>query len=216
MGRSKDQVICRATPDIWVARIPTINEQEFMMTEKHESKPAGPATAHKSLERLSEMDRKKLQQLVHRASIARDVHTDYEGTLTIGQRVADKVAEFGGSWTFILLFGGAMALWLIVNTIILATRPFDPYPFILLNLILSTIAALQAPVIMMSQNRQASKDRLVQQHDYEVNLKAEIEILALHDKLDEIRHKQFVELLEIQQTQIDMLSGLAGPKRRKK
>ncbi len=128
----------------------------------------------------------------------------------MGERLADKVAEFGGSWTFITIFCLFLAAWAILNGLILIGGGFDPYPFIFLNLILSMIAALQAPVIMMSQNRQAAKDRLAAAHDYEVNLKAELEIMALHDKLDQIRNDQISELLSAQQRQLDLLNRLIG------
>jgi uncharacterized membrane protein len=174
------------------------------------------ATSHhltgEELKRLTQDERHKLALLFKRARIARDLHQEFESNLTFGQRLADKVAEFGGSWTFIGLFAVVLIGWCMFNSFMLAARAFDPYPYILLNLLLSTVAALQAPVIMMSQNRQAAKDRLVQQHDYDVNLKAELEIMALHDKLDELRLKQFSELLEIQERQISMLKDLSTRK----
>jgi uncharacterized membrane protein len=122
--------------------------------------------------------------------------------------VADRVASFGGSWTFIVLFLAAMAAWMLDN--VEAARPFDPYPFILLNLVLSCLAALQAPIIMMSQNRQASKDRLDAQHDYEVNPKAEMEIMALHLKLDELREQHLTALAVAQAEQTKLLERLLG------
>jgi uncharacterized membrane protein len=112
--------------------------------------------------------------------------------MTLGQRVADKVAAFGGSWTFIIIFGVVMLIWVTLNSAALFVRHFDPYPYILLNLFLSMIAAIQAPVIMMSQNRQAAKDRLQADQDYQVNLKAELEVAQLHSKLDHI-HAQLEE-----------------------
>ena len=115
--------------------------------------------------------------------------------LTAGERMADRVAAFGGSWTFLAIFSAVLLFWVALNSIML-TRPFDPYPYILLNLFLSMLASVQAPIIMMSQNRQAAKDRLQAAHDYEVNLKAEIDILALHEKLDEIRHTDLAALLK--------------------
>jgi len=136
------------------------------------------------------------------------VHAGIETTMTLGERVADRVAQFGGSWRFIGLFGGILVVWMVINAWVLATHPFDPYPFILLNLVLSTLAALQAPVIMMSQNRQAHKDRMHAQQDYEVNLMAEIEIRDLHDKLDSLRFKQWHELWHIQKRQIELLEHL--------
>jgi uncharacterized membrane protein len=130
--------------------------------------------------------------------------------MTFGQRLADKVARFGGSWTFISIFAVVLVLWILLNLFILITykKSFDPYPYILLNLFLSMIAAIQAPIILMSQNRQAYKDRLSAEHDYEVNLKAELEIMALHEKIDLLREKQWSELISIQQEQIKILRQL--------
>ncbi len=128
--------------------------------------------------------------------------------LTFGERMSDKVAAFGGSWTFITLFGAFIILWALVNAIVLGTGAFDPYPFVFLNLILSMIAAVQAPIIMMSQNRQAIKDRQTAEHDYEINLKAEIEIMGLHEKFDQLRSEQMTQLLQYQQEQLDILTAL--------
>lgn len=125
--------------------------------------------------------------------------------LTFGQRVADKIAEFGGSWKFIFSFIGFMMLWMGLNTLQLWFQPFDEFPFILLNLMLSTIAALQGPVIMMSQNRQAAKDRIQAELDYQVNLKAEMQIQGVHTKLDELRATELQELVELQRDQIELL-----------
>ena len=137
--------------------------------------------------------------------LAQHVDREFETHLTLGERLADKIAEFGGSWTFILSFGAFLAVWIAVNTIVLATHPPDPYPFILLNLILSALASIQAPVIMMSQNRQEAKDRVRGEHDYKVNLKAELEIRHLHEKMDHLLKQQAQRLLEIQQIQIELL-----------
>lgn len=143
-------------------------------------------------------------------TVSRNINHEFDSAITFGQRVADQVAAFGGSWTFIFLFAGVLGLWVVLNTFILAWHgaAFDPYPYILLNLFLSMLAALQAPVIMMSQNRQAVKDRLDAAHDYEVNLKAENEIQALHEKLDELRQQRWQELMQAQQRQIFMLEKL--------
>jgi uncharacterized membrane protein len=130
------------------------------------------------------------------------------GPQTLGERVADSVARLGGSWTFIALCLASLFAWTIINTRILGASAFDPYPFIFLNLLLSMVAALQAPVIMMSQNRQAAIDRQLAAHDYEVNLKAEIEIMALHEKMDALRSGQLAAMLEKQQQQIDLLAKL--------
>ena len=149
-------------------------------------------------EDLPARERHVLERVARRLAISRDVNTSFEENRSFGERLADRIASFGGSWTFIMLFGLAILLWVGVNTVLLSrwgSTPFDPYPFILLNLFLSMVAALQAPVIMMSQNRQAAKDRLQASHDYEVNLKAEIEIMALHEKMDELRQKDLKELI---------------------
>lgn len=127
---------------------------------------------------------------------------------SLGERMADRVAEFGGSWTFIIIFAGFLIIWALVNSVLLASRAFDPYPYIFLNLVLSMLAAVQAPIIMMSQNRQAKKDRKTAEHDYEVNLKAEIEIMGLHDKLDELRAEQIARLIAYQKEQMDILTKL--------
>ena len=147
---------------------------------------------------LPARERHVLERVAKRLAVSRDVNADYETSRTFGEKLSDDIASFGGSWTFIMIFGGAVASWVIVNTLLVWTwgkEPFDPYPFILLNLFLSLVAAIQAPIIMMSQNRQAAKDRLQASHDYEVNLKAEIEIMALHEKMDELRNKDLKELI---------------------
>lgn len=144
---------------------------------------------------IPERERRVIERVAKRVAISRDPDADAEKTMTFGDRLADKVASFGGSWTFLILFGVFIGMWVVLNSVMLAVG-FDPYPYILLNLFMSMLASIQAPVIMMSQNRQAVKDRLAAAHDYEVNLKAEIEIMALHEKLDEIRAKDLVELLQ--------------------
>ncbi len=138
---------------------------------------------------LPEREQRVLQRIAARAAISRNLAEVTHADLGFGDRLADRVAAFGGSWGFIILFAAVIAGWVILNGWAL-THPADPYPFIFLNLILSMIAAVQAPVIMMSQNRQAEKDRAAAGHDYEVNLKAELEILSLHEKLDDLRQHQ--------------------------
>ena len=156
---------------------------------------------------------KVARHVAERKHIARDVSGVREPSADRGQRAADAVASFGGSWTFVGLFVAVMLLWVGVNAVVLLThgRTFDPYPYILLNLFLSMLAAIQAPVILMSQNRQSQKDRLSAEHDYEVNLKAELEIMLLHEKFDLLREKQWQELIEIQQQQLDLLTALRPP-----
>jgi uncharacterized membrane protein len=143
---------------------------------------------------LSEAERRVLQSAIDRKAVSRDRNAALAGDQKIGDRVADSIARVGGSWTFIISFLVFLVAWSILNTVLLATGAFDPYPYVFLNLILSMLAALQAPVIMMSQNRQAQRDRLDAAHDYEVNLKAEIEIMALHEKLDELRHREMLAM----------------------
>lgn len=156
---------------------------------------------------LSDMESKVLEALKENTLLSDDPDDDATN-LTFGQRVADKVASFGGSWTFIILFVTFLLLWIAANIFILANKGFDPYPFILLNLILSCVAALQAPVIMMSQNRQGEKDREKAQNDYMVNLKSELEIRMLHEKLDHLILHQEQSLIEIQKVQIDMMNDI--------
>ena len=158
---------------------------------------------------LTTLDRDVLESLQRHEILSSNAEIDFEKDLSIGEKMADKLAAFGGSWTFLITFGALFLAWIALNTIVLLKRPFDPYPFILLNLILSCVAAVQAPVIMMSQNRQEAKDRLRSQNDYQVNLKAELEIRQLHDKIDHLLSHQWERLVEIQQIQIDLLSELA-------
>jgi uncharacterized membrane protein len=144
---------------------------------------------------LKPHERAVIERCVRRLAVSRNINLDMDKSSTFGERLADRVAEIGGSWGFIIGFALFIALWSIVNTVLLATHAFDPYPFIFLNLTLSMLAAVQAPVILMSQNRAAARDRLVANHDYEVNLKAEIEIAALHEKLDEIRAHELATMI---------------------
>ena len=161
-------------------------------------------------EHLGKQEKHVAHHLAERTHIARNVTQDISEQLTFGQRLADKVATFGGSWTFISIFAVVLVVWVFLNSLVLVryNETFDPYPYILLNLFLSMLAAIQAPIILMSQNRQAYKDRLNAEHDYEVNLKAELEIMALHDKLDLLREKQWSELIAMQQEQLKLLTQL--------
>lgn len=159
-------------------------------------------------QKLSDLEQAVVSKITRRGRVSRLVHQEVDTSMTFGERVADRVAQFGGSWRFISLFGAILVAWMAVNSWLLVRQPFDPYPFILLNLVLSTLAALQAPVIMMSQNRQAHKDRLQANQEYEINLMAEIEIRDLHDKLDSLRFKQWHELWHIQKRQIELLEHL--------
>ncbi len=158
---------------------------------------------------LPDRDKRVLRRVAKRIVVTENVNERFHEKLSFGQRLADQVAAFGGSWTFIIIFGLTLAVWVLVNTWLLPGRDvFDPYPFVFLNLILSMLAAIQAPVIMMSQNRQTSKDRLAANNDYDVNLKAELEIMNLHEKFDDMRTRQLETLLRQQGEQISQLQAL--------
>ncbi len=162
----------------------------------------------KAWESTTAAERAVLTQMHRREHISRAPLDKSGDDRSFGERVADGVAHFGGSWTFIGTFMTLLGLWVVTNVWLLRAHPFDPYPFIFLNLLLSMLAALQAPVIMMSQNRHAERDRAAAEHDYEVNLKAELEIMALHDKLDQLRVEQLEKILEAQSQQIALLQQL--------
>lgn len=161
---------------------------------------------------LDELERAVLVGLQKHELLSANSDAVFEQDRTLGERLADRIASFGGSWRFLIAFGAFLALWIAANTVVLLRRPFDPFPFILLNLLLSCLASIQAPVIMMSQNRQEAKDRLRSQHDYQVNLKAELEIRQLHEKLDHLLSHQWERLVQIQEVQIDLLSEIRQPK----
>jgi len=141
--------------------------------------------------------------------VSRNINKEFETGMTLGDRLADRLADFGGSWIFIGIFMTILVIWMGINTWILLEKPFDPYPYILLNLVLSCLAAIQAPVILMSQNRQESKDRLRSEHDYQINMKAEIEIRKLHEKIDHLLMHQWQRLMEIQQLQVDLMEEIS-------
>jgi uncharacterized membrane protein len=162
---------------------------------------------------LSSLERSVIESLARHDILAENVDAQFQKKLSLGERLADQIADFGGSWTFIALFAGFILIWIAINTVVLVVRPFDPYPFILLNLMLSCLAAVQAPIIMMSQNRQEARDRLRSQNDYRLNLKAELEIRQLHDKLDHLLQHQWERLVEIQQIQIDLMNELTADRR---
>ena len=165
-------------------------------------------------ESLDERTKQVARHVAERKHIARNSSKEFAATATFGQRAADAVATFGGSWTFITIFAIIMLSWVGLNSFLLVRtdKIFDPYPYILLNLFLSMLAAIQAPIILMSQNRQAEKDRVHAEHDYEVNLKAELEIMTLHEKVDLLREGQWSDLLAIQKEQLKLLSNLAAKK----
>ncbi|MCO6149129.1 DUF1003 domain-containing protein [Flavobacterium sp. NRK1] len=161
----------------------------------------------KELGDLSEMETKVVNALKNKTLLS-DNPDDDDDNNTFGQRIADKVASFGGSWTFIIIFVCFLLGWIAINVFVFFNKGFDPYPFILLNLLLSCIAALQAPVIMMSQNRQGEKDREKAENDYMINLKSELEIRMLHEKLDHLILHQEQSLIEIQKVQMDMMNDI--------
>ncbi len=164
---------------------------------------------------LDERTKKVARHVAGRKHIARNTAKEFDAQTTLGQRAADAVASFGGSWTFIAIFAVTLVVWVALNSFILVkyNEAFDVYPYILLNLFLSMLAAIQAPIILMSQNRQAEKDRLNAEHDYEVNLKAELEIMLLHEKVDLLRESQWSELLAIQKEQLRILGDLLERRR---
>lgn len=163
---------------------------------------------------LSALDHEVIASLEQHEILSENIGRGFDNARTFGERLSDRIAAFGGSWRFIMLFGVVLFVWIVANTALLASRAFDPYPFILMNLILSCIAALQAPIIMMSQNRSEERDRLRAENDYKINLKAELEIRHLHEKLDHLLRSQYNRLFEIQQIQIELLEELGSKRRR--
>lgn len=157
------------------------------------------------LEKLPTDERIIVERFISRGRIARNIQREFDAQLTFGEKMADRVAATGGSWSFIIGFMIFLIGWMALNVFVLMQKAFDPYPFILLNLVLSSLAALQAPVIMMSQNRQGEIDRMQAQNDYEVNIKAELEILQLHEKINELRENDWTNLMTMQQQQIELM-----------
>jgi uncharacterized membrane protein len=164
---------------------------------------------------IAAIDRDVMDAFKNNSILSEKIQDEVKEDLTFGQKLADQVAAFGGSWTFIISFFSFILIWMIVNIWVLATKPFDPFPFILLNLILSCLAAIQAPIIMMSQNRQEQKDRQRGEHDYKINLKAELEIKLLSEKIDHLLIYQSKKLLEIQEIQTDYLEDLIKEMKKK-
>ena len=163
---------------------------------------------------LSQLDEQVIKSLREQELLSKNVNIEYDRQLTFGERMADKLADFGGSWRFIGIFAAVLFLWVLLNSLVFFWRPFDPYPFIFLNLILSCLAAIQAPVIMMSQNRQEAKDRLHAEYDYRINLKAELEIRHLHEKIDHLLMNQWQRLLEIQEIQMELMEELSQERKK--
>jgi len=159
---------------------------------------------------LTALEKEVIESLRQQEILSRNPEEELQSASTPGQRLADRMAALGGSWKFIILFALVLVVWIVINTILLVARPFDPYPFILLNLVLSCVAAIQAPVIMMSQNRQEARDRLHMMRDYQVNLKAELEIRHIHQKLDHLLSHQWERLIEIQEIQMELINEVRG------
>jgi len=186
---SPESFICR--PDL--AKYRTMYVHSLLESEKGE---------------LTILEQDVLDSIQDHELLAKNVEAAFDQKWSLGERLADRIAAFGGSWTFLILFGAFIALWIGMNTLVLVFHPPDPYPYILLNLVLSCLAAIQAPIIMMSQNRQEAKDRLRSQHDYQVNLKSELEIRHLHEKIDHLLSHQWERLAQIQEIQLDLLSEI--------
>ncbi|MBN1222562.1 MAG: DUF1003 domain-containing protein [Candidatus Aminicenantes bacterium] len=161
---------------------------------------------------LSVIEEEVIRSIKDHDTVAKDINAEYEQSITFGEKISDKLASFGGSWKFIISFFVVLLFWIVLNSVVILTKIFDPYPFILLNLVLSCLAAIQAPIILMSQNRQDSKDRIRSDYDYRVNLKAELEIRHLHQKLDYFLKKEWQALLEIQQIQVELMKELSERK----
>lgn len=162
---------------------------------------------------LTKLEQEVVQSLADHETLAENIEAEFVGHRTFGERLSDHLASFGGSWTFITIFFAILLAWMAFNVVIMEQERFDPYPFILLNLVLSCLAAVQAPIIMISQKRQEAKDRLRSENDYRVNLKAELEIRHLHEKIDHILTRQWERLAEIQQIQLEMMVDPAVRKR---
>jgi len=189
---------------------PDFSHSSFLSLEEFNSYRQKYVTEYMSKEigELSDLEKTVLESMKNNQTITDKLDGDEEKPEKLGARVADKVASFGGSWRFIIIFGGFILIWIVANVILLVNRGFDPYPFILLNLILSCIASIQAPVIMMSQNRQEEKDRDRARKDYMINLKAELEIRNMREEIDHFIMGQQQELIELQEVQIEMMNDI--------
>jgi len=200
--------------EIGVSRARRFTDWHKRYMENHEYGKTAAKFLQKEWHELSKLEQCVVRNVVEKKLIARNPNHTFAEKRTFGEKIADKVAYFGGSWKFIIIFGCILLVWVFINSFVLVRYgdDFDPYPYILLNLFLSMLAALQAPVIMMSQNRQAIKDRHDAQHDYEVNLKAELEIANLHEKFDELSETKWVELIALQKAQIELLEKILNVK----
>lgn len=199
-----DAVIRRKKPE-W-----TVNDSICTACHNHFRTEYVMEQVGKDHRELSALEQEVVESIRQNQIVTDNLNKEYSEHQTTGGKVADKVASFGGSWKFIFIFFSVMAVWIVFNTVPLLWRPFDPFPFILFNLVLSMLAAIQAPIIMMSQNRQEARDRLRAENDYQVNLKAEIEIRVLTEKMDQLLHHQWQRLLEIQRMQTEMIGDLAN------
>lgn len=214
----KGQDIRAAIFDFIKITYPSFNKEDFISLSElnHFRRLYLTSLIEEEWGELATIDKDVMNAIQNNSILSENIVDKKETALTIGQKVADKVAMFGGSWTFIISFFAFLLLWVFVNIYVIAQKPFDPYPFILLNLILSCLAAIQAPIIMMSQNRQDEKDRLRAEHDYKINLKAELEIKLLSEKIDHLLVHQNKKLLEIQEVQTDYLDDLMNEIKNKK
>ncbi len=165
---------------------------------------------------LSALEQEVVKSMREQETVAKDINAEYEQRIKFSDKLSDKLAVFAGSWKFIIGFGVTLLVWIVINSVVILLKAFDPYPFILLNLVLSCLAAIQAPIILMSQNRQDSKDRLRSDYEYRVNLKAELEIRHLHQKLDHFLTREWQTLLEIQQIQVELMKELSESNEKKK
>jgi uncharacterized membrane protein len=188
-GWSSEAFICRAD----LSRYSADYVQSLLESERGE---------------LTSLEREVLESMRQHEILATNIELEAEQDRSLGERLSDRLTSFGGSWTFLIFFGVFLFAWIAMNSVVLWLRPVDPYPFILLNLLLSCLAAVQAPIIMMSQKRQEVRDRLRSQHDYQVNLKAELEIRHLNEKLDHLLSHQWERLVQIQQVQLELLAQL--------
>jgi uncharacterized membrane protein len=193
------------------SQIPNLDEKSFICFDDlgHFRKDYVRDVLECELGELSALDQEVIESLHEHEILSSNIEKQFERKLTFGERLSDHIAEFGGSWKFLISFGAVLVGWIVLNAVFLLSRAFDPYPFILLNLILSCLAAVQAPIIMMSQNRAEARDRMRAENDYKVNLKAELEIRHLHEKIDHLLRKQYNRLFEIQQIQIELLEELS-------
>ena len=196
------------------AACPTLDPQGYISLEelnKARIEHAEELSRHE-IDDLIQLKKEVTESLLQQDTLTRNIDKEFDAKATRGEKLADRVAAFGGSWTFIIIFGVILFIWMAVNTTLVLSKPFDPFPYIFLNLVLSCLAAIQAPVIMMSQNRQEAKDRMRNENDYKVNLKAELEIQSLNEKIDKLLSDQWKHLLEIQEMQMEMIEELAKGK----